>query len=44
LDGADALAIYERNWRFIVPEELTVEERQLLETLVADYGSGVLNV
>lgn len=44
LDGADALAIYERNWRFVVLEELTAKERRLLDTLVADYGAGVLNV
>ena len=44
LDGADALAIYERNWRFIAVDELTGVERQLLNALVARYGKGVLNV
>ena len=44
LDGADALAVYERNWRFVVPEALTVDERRMLDTLVARYGNGVLNV
>ncbi|RKR02924.1 hypothetical protein [Maricaulis maris] len=44
LDGADALAIYERNWRFVVPEALTVDERRMLDTLVARYGNGAMNV
>ena len=44
LDGRDALAIYERNWRFIDKEALDREERNLLDRLVARYGNGVLNV
>ena len=44
LDGRDALAIYERNWRFVDRDALTEEEQALLETLVARYGNGVLNV
>jgi hypothetical protein len=44
LDGRDALAIYERNWRFVDHGDLTGEEQKLLDVLVARYGNGVLNV
>jgi hypothetical protein len=44
LDGRDALAIYERNWRFVDRDALTEEEQALLDTLVTRYGNGVLNV
>lgn len=44
LDGRDALAIYERNWRFVDRDALTDEERKLLDMLVARYGNGVFNV
>lgn len=44
LDGRDALAIYERNWRFVDQGGLTGEEQKLLDVLVACYGNGVLNV
>ena len=41
LDGPDALAIYERNWRHVDAAGLTAEERRLLDELVARYGAGV---
>lgn len=44
LDGEEALALYERNWRFVDVEALTSEERDLIEELVARYGNGVLHV
>lgn len=44
LEGEDALALYERNWRFIDMDRLTQEEQDLLDMLVARYGNGVLNV
>jgi len=44
LDGRDALAIYERNWRYVDKDALDGEERNLLNVLVARYGNGVLNV
>lgn len=42
VDGPEALALYERNWRFVDVPALTPEERQLIDTLVAAYGNGVL--
>lgn len=44
VDGAEALALYERNWRHVQPEAFTLEEQALLDALVARYGGGVLNV
>lgn len=44
LDGADALALYERNWRFIDAAALDPDERALIAALVARYGNGVLHV
>ena len=44
LGGAEALALYERNWRFVDRGAMTAEEERLLATLVARYGNGVLNV
>jgi len=41
LDGQEALGLYENNWRFIEPETLGADERQLLELLVAQEGNGV---
>lgn len=42
VDGAEALALYERNWRFVDEEAFTFEERCLFNTLLADYGRGAL--
>ena len=44
LDGRDALALYERNWRFVDEGALTDDERHLIDALVAAHGGGVLNV
>lgn len=44
VEGAEALALYERNWRFVDQDAFTAEERLLLNTLVAEYGHGVLLV
>ncbi|MCC6196442.1 MAG: hypothetical protein IT518_18475 [Burkholderiales bacterium] len=43
ISGADALAIYERNWRFVQPEALTAEETDLIRGLVDRHGGGVFN-
>lgn len=44
IDGAEALALYERNWRFVDREAMGADEVQLLDVLVKVYGNGVLNV
>ena len=44
VDGAEVLALYERNWRFVDREAMTADEERLLATLVARYGNGVMNV
>jgi hypothetical protein len=40
----EALALYERNWRFVDQDSLTQAESQLIARLVAQYGGGVLHV
>jgi len=44
ISGADALAIYERNWRFVSRESLTEAEARLIRDLAGRHGNGVLNV
>ncbi len=44
LDGAEALAVYERNWRYLDAEALDRAERGLIQRLADLYGGGVLNV
>lgn len=44
LDGAEALALYEQNWRHVEPEALDGAERRLIQQLADLYGGGVLNV
>jgi len=40
----DALALYEREWRFVNPAQLETQERELIDRLVKEYGQGVLLV
>jgi len=40
----DALALYERYWRFVRRDRLTADEAALIDRLVADYGHGHLLV
>lgn len=40
----DALALYERNWRFVDQAALDPVERDLIDRLVREYGHGVLHV
>jgi hypothetical protein len=42
LPAEEALAIYERNWRFVDEEHLTKPEAELIRNLSAEFGSGVL--
>ena len=43
IPAEDALALYERNWRFVDEKRLTPEEARLIERLRDRYGGGVLN-
>jgi hypothetical protein len=44
IPGAQALALYERNWRHLEQATLTQRERDLIEALVKTHGNGVLLV
>jgi hypothetical protein len=39
----EALALYERNWRFVNPARLDDRERALIARLTARFGGGVLH-
>lgn len=42
VDGETALALYERNWRFVDHDAITPLEQKLLDRLVAVHGNGHL--
>ena len=42
VDDAEALALYEANWRFVEPETLNEAEVALLRRLVQEQGAGLL--
>lgn len=44
IEEAEALELYEVNWRFIDQKSLTNNEQNLIDKLVKDYGNGVLHV
>lgn len=44
LTEAEALALYERNWRFLDLGTMDDEERRFLDSLVRRVGKGVLNI
>lgn len=44
ITGAEALALYERNWRFIAPSELSEDEARFIARLAGRHGHGVLHV
>lgn len=44
IEGEEALALYERNWRYVDREQLTAAEQQLIDRLIVQYGNGVFNV
>ncbi|MBY0244112.1 MAG: hypothetical protein K2Q03_01535 [Sphingobacteriaceae bacterium] len=44
IDEAEALELYEKNWRFIDEPSLSTEEQNLINQLVKTYGNGVLHV
>jgi hypothetical protein len=43
IPAEDALALYERNWRFVEPDRLTAAEAALIERLKNRFGGGVVN-
>ena len=44
LDGREAFALYEANWRHIDVEHLTPAETSLIQRLAREFGNGLLNV
>lgn len=44
IPAEEALALYERNWRFVEPSQLGRAEAELIDRLKDRYGGGVLNV
>jgi hypothetical protein len=44
ISGAEALSLYERNWRHVDRTSLTPEETELIQELTRAYGNGVLLV
>lgn len=44
IDAEEALAIYERNWRYVDQTQLTDKEQQLIDRLVILYGNGIFHV
>ncbi len=44
VEEADALALYEREWRHVDQQALTPDERAFIDHLAQAYGSGVLHV
>ena len=44
IDEAEALELYEVNWRFIDESSLSTKEQNLINLLVKNYGNGVLHV
>ena len=44
LEGPEAFALYERNWRFIDQTQLLHHERELITDLCKQFGAGLMNV
>jgi hypothetical protein len=44
IPAEEALALYERNWRFVDPKQLTQAESELIDHLKHRFGGGMLNV
>lgn len=42
VDGETALALYERNWRFVDFDVITPHEKKLLDHLIDVHGNGHL--
>ncbi|MBM3394391.1 MAG: hypothetical protein FJY37_07135 [Betaproteobacteria bacterium] len=44
VEEREALALYERNWRFVDQQRMPAHERALVDRLVEQHGNGVLLV
>jgi transcriptional regulator with XRE-family HTH domain len=44
IEEDDALALYERNWRLVELQQMSAEEKTLLDGLIKRHGGGVLHV
>ena len=44
VEEAEALAIYERNWRNVDQGQLDDNEKALIKRLVEQFGHGIMNV
>lgn len=44
IPAEEALALYERNWRFVEEDRLTPQEAELIDRLKNQFGKGMLNV
>jgi hypothetical protein len=42
IDGETALALYERNWRFVDQDAMICKEQDLVDFLVKKFGNGCL--
>lgn len=44
IEGDEALALYERNWRYVDHLNLTNKEQELINLLVTQFGNGIFHV
>lgn len=44
IEEDEALALYERNWRYVDEANLELKERDLIGRLVKQHGCGILHV
>ncbi len=44
IPSEEALSIYERNWRFVDPQQLSQDELALIDRLKQQFGGGLLHV
>ena len=42
IPGEEALALYERNWRHVDKDHLTLREAELIHELAEEFGNGYL--
>jgi len=44
ITAEEAFGLYESNWRFVDQDGLGQEERDLIQSLMKNYGNGLMNV